>query len=79
MSRALQQKLRILPKSNSRLLENDHLMNVNEQLMFFFLYFFCQLFKHQKADNKINICKISMNVLFKLYHIENSKTRRKTV
>ena len=27
-----------------------------------------------KKDNKIDICKISKNVLSKLYHMENAKT-----
>ena len=34
---------------------------------------------YQKADDKIFICKFSKNVKSKLYHIENSKTRRQTV
>ena len=29
-----------------------------------------------KVDNKIFVCKFSKNVKSKLYHIENSKTRR---
>ena len=33
----------------------------------------------KKADDKSFICKFSNNVKYKLYHIENSKTRGQTV
>ena len=38
-----------------------------------------QLFSFQKADDKFFVCKWSKSVKFKLYHVENSKTKRQTV
>ena len=37
-----------------------------------------KIFKYQKADDKIFVCKFSKNVKSKLYYIENSKTREQT-
>ena len=36
-------------------------------------------FSTKKADDTIYVCKISMSILSKVYHIENSKTRQQTV
>ena len=41
------------------------------------LIVYCHQF--QKADDKVYVCKISRNVLFKLFLIENSNTTMKTV
>ena len=40
---------------------------------------FALLFSYQKADDKIFVCKFSKNAKSKLYHIETSRTRGKTV
>ena len=37
------------------------------------------LFNYQNADEKLFVCKFKKNVKFKLYHIENSKTRGRAV
>ena len=37
------------------------------------------IFNYQRADDKSFVCKFSKDVKFKLYHIENSKTRGQTV
>ena len=44
-----------------------------------FLFWHFNSFNYQKADDKIFVCKFSKNVMSKLNHFKNSKTRGQTV